>query len=174
MENKKKLIIIAAISKDYSLGNDNKLLFHISDDLKYFKEKTTNNIVVMGRKTYESIGKALPNRINIVLTRNKDYKLDDAFIINDKKSLYDFINKEEYKHKLVYIIGGGEIYNQFIKDVTYIILTEVHSDKTGNVKFPKFKNKFRIIDSSLTRTDKKSGLSYVRNIYKRYYFGKIK
>lgn len=172
MDNKKKLIIIAAISRDYSLGNNNDLLFHISEDMKYFKEKTTNNIVVMGRKTYESIGKALPNRINIVLTRNKDYKLKDAFVVNTKEELYNFINKEEFMHKLVFIIGGGEIYNQFIKDCTYIILTEVRSDKTGNIKFPRFKNKFRVIDSSLVKYDEKSNLNYVRNTYKRHYFGK--
>jgi len=70
--------IILAVDQNWGIGKDNEMLFHLKKDLKHFKDLTIGNIVIMGRSTYESIGKALSNRDNVVLTRNRDYKLDDA------------------------------------------------------------------------------------------------
>lgn len=173
MDHSKNTILIAAVTKDYSIGKDGHLLIRIPEDMKFFRDTTIDNIVVMGRKTYESIGKALPKRINIVLTRNKDYKLDDAIVIHNKEELYSLLELEEYKNKKVFIIGGEQIYKLFYKEAKYIILTEIKSDLSGDAKFPIFKSLFRLIESSLVKTDEKSGLEYVRSTYKHLFFGNI-
>ena len=83
--------IILAVDRDFGIGKDNKLLFHLKKDLAHFKDLTLNNIVIMGRKTYKSMNGALPKRENIVLTRNKDLKLDDALVFNNIENLLRFI-----------------------------------------------------------------------------------
>lgn len=83
--------IILAVDRDFGIGKDNKLLFHFKKDLAHFKKITLNNIVIMGRKTYDSMHGALPNRENIVLTRNKNLKLDDALVFNDVDSLVKYL-----------------------------------------------------------------------------------
>lgn len=114
---------IIAVDKNYAIGKDNDLLFHISEDLKRFKRLTLNSIVIMGRKTYESIGKALPQRTNIILTRNKDYVADDALVFNDKEEVLSYL--EENKDMEVYNIGGGEIVDLFLDQIDEAIITKI-------------------------------------------------
>lgn len=106
--------IIVAISDNNAIGKDNKLLFKLKKDLEHFKEITSNNIVIMGRKTFESIGKTLPNRINVILTKDEKYGLnitDDILIYND---IEDAINEmqKQYPNKEIFLIGGAQIYQQ--------------------------------------------------------------
>ena len=105
--------IIVAIGKNNEIGKKNKLIWHIPEDLKNFKKITTGKTVVMGRKTHESIGKALPNRKNIILTRNFNIKYDENIeVYND---LENFIDKYKNNNEEIFIIGGEEIYKEFLK-----------------------------------------------------------
>lgn len=122
-----KIKIIVAATENNAIGKNGELLFHLKEDMKNFKKLTSGNIVIMGRKTYESIGKALPNRINVVLSRRK---IDDNEIVQ-KSSLEEAIQYAKtatpYILKDVYIIGGGQIYKEALEKgiVDEIILTRI-------------------------------------------------
>lgn len=122
--------IIVASSENNVIGKDNKLLWDLKDDLKRFKDLTKNNTVIMGRKTYESIGKPLPNRVNIVLTRSKK-EIKGCIVVNSVK---EALNKSD-RNKEIFIIGGTEIYNQFLNYCNKIYLTLVHSEFEGDAYF---------------------------------------
>lgn len=129
--------IILAVDMNNAIGYKNKLLFHIKRDLNNFKHITENNIVIMGRKTYESMGSGLKNRINVVLTRNKNYKLNDAYVFNDKKSLLDFVNS---KDKEAFVIGGSEIVDLLIDHCNEAYITKVYERKNADTFLFDFNN----------------------------------
>ena len=106
--------IIAAITDNNALGKDNKLLFRLKKDMAHFKNITTDNVVIMGRKTYESIGKTLPNRVNIVLSRNM--KSNEDFYTFDSIEKAIEWSKENYPQKEIFIIGGASVYDKVLKD----------------------------------------------------------
>jgi dihydrofolate reductase len=124
--------IIAAVSNNGVIGVDNKLPWDLPEDLKRFKELTTGNVVIMGRKTYESIGKPLPNRINIVITRNKDFFAPDVIVTNSLESALLKAGGD----KDIFIIGGGEIYKQSMNFVDKLYITEVDMGVEGDTTFP--------------------------------------
>ena len=128
--------IIVAKDKNNAIGKDDKLLVHLPKDLKMFKDKTINNIIIMGRKTFQSIGKALPNRINIIITRDKDFVAENCLIFN---SIDDAIESLEnnYLEKEIFIIGGGEIYKQVLLFVNKLYITEIDNIfPEANIFFP--------------------------------------
>ena len=125
------ITIIAACSKNRVIGKDNQLLWHLPEDLKRFKNLTLGNPVVMGRKTYQSIGKALPGRLNIILTKNKDFKADNCLIYNN---IYDML--EIYEQSNLFVIGGGEIYNMFLPYANRVELTLIEKGFDGDTFFP--------------------------------------
>jgi dihydrofolate reductase len=116
--------IIAAIGKNRELGKDNKLLWHIPEDFKRFKTLTSGHIVIMGRKTFESIGRPLPNRTNYIITRNKDYKAVGCQVFN---SLEEVIGDSKLTEE-IFVIGGAEIYKQAIKYADKLCLTLVDKE----------------------------------------------
>lgn len=122
--------LIAACSANRVIGKDNKLIWHVPGDLKRFKELTSGHPVLMGRKTYESIGRPLPNRKNIILTRNKEYKPEGCLCYS---SLIEVL--ELYKNDL-FVIGGEEIYKQTMGYADEILLTLIHKDFEGDAYFP--------------------------------------
>lgn len=131
-----QISIIAAIDENRGIGKDNSLLWHIPEDLKRFKELTTGHPIIMGRKTYESIGKLLPGRVNIIVTRNKKYKASGCLLSNSLKSA---INKAREKEKTeIFIIGGGEIYRQAIKLADKLYLTSVKGKYDADTLFPDY------------------------------------
>ncbi|NCX68288.1 MAG: dihydrofolate reductase [Betaproteobacteria bacterium] len=117
------------MSENYVIGLNNSLPWHLSDDLKRFKEITTGHQIVMGRKTYESIGRPLPNRDNFVLTRNAKLQIDGINVI---KSLNDIPSSD----KKTFIIGGGEIYAQLINSCDELLVTKIHCEIDGDAYFP--------------------------------------
>lgn len=126
--------LIAAVGRNYELGKGNDLIWHFKDDMKFFKQTTTGHTVVMGRKTFESLPKALPNRRNIVITSDASYVADGAETVNDLDSVYELAKDEE-----IFVIGGGKIYEEFIKNADKIYLTEIEAeDKSAEVYFPRF------------------------------------
>jgi len=124
-----KFSIIVAMSENYVIGLNNSLPWHLTDDLKRFKEITTGHQIVMGRKTYESIGRPLPNRDNFVLTRNAKLQIDGINVI---KSLNDIPSSD----KKTFIIGGGEIYTQLINSCDELLVTKIHCEIDGDAYFP--------------------------------------
>ncbi len=135
--------IIAAIADNQVIGSDNQLIWHISEDLQRFKKLTTGHPVVMGRKTFESIGKVLPYRTNIIVSRNKAYHVENAITVPSvENALMLFPESEE-----IFIIGGGDIYRQTIGIAHRLYLTRVHQSPAGDTLFPLFDEKlFRITD----------------------------
>ena len=123
-KNSKELTIIVAAGENNAIGKDNDLIWHLSDDLKRFKKLTNGHHIIMGRKTFESFPKPLPNRIHIVITRQSDYKVPDGVIVVN--SLEDAIDAARNDSQ-PFIIGGGEIYKQSISLVNRLEITRVHS-----------------------------------------------
>ena len=134
---KKPIIsIIAAISQDRALGKNNKLLWHIPKDLARFKKITTGHPVIMGRTTFESLGKPLPGRTNIIITRDDNYQAEGCIICH---SLEGAINiAKEKDHKEVFVIGGGQIYNQTINLADKLYLTLVKGKFDADTYFPDY------------------------------------
>ncbi len=124
---------ILAKTKNDVIGKDNDMPWHISDDLKYFKKITSGHAILMGRKNFESIGRVLPNRTNIIITRNKDYKVPGAIVVHsiEEGLKYALENKEEE----AFIIGGGQIYNQSADYWDKIYITQIDADIQGDVYF---------------------------------------
>ena len=123
------LSIIVAKSINNAIGKDNKLLWKIPDDMKRFKEITTGHTVIMGRKTFESIGKVLPNRLNIILTRDPNYKIDDpnVKILGGVSDLEKYINDENEN----FVIGGAQIYSILMPKCQKLYVTQVDKDFVG-------------------------------------------
>ena len=139
-----RISILAAISKENrALGFQNKLLWKIEGDLPRFKALTTGHPIVMGRKTYESIGRPLPNRTNIVITRNPDFKPEEVLVASSIKEALD-IAKENEKEE-IFIIGGGEIYKQGIAFADRLYLTVVEDEPEADTFFPDYSEFKKVI-----------------------------
>ncbi len=127
------IIIIAALSTNNALGKNNQLLWHLPDDFKHFKTLTSGHFIVMGRKTFETFPKPLPNRTHIIITRTKKYKAPEGcFIAENIAQALELCPKNED----VYIIGGGEIYNQSIQIADKLELTFVNETFEADTFFP--------------------------------------
>ncbi|MEE9349321.1 MAG: dihydrofolate reductase [Flavobacteriaceae bacterium] len=126
------ITIIAAIANNNALGKDNQLIWHLSADLKRFKKLTTGHHIIMGRNTFESIGKPLPNRTTIIITRNKNYKQDGCIVVHSLEDALKAVKNDESP----YIIGGAQIYKQAINLVDKLDITYVHHDFEADVFFP--------------------------------------
>lgn len=136
-----RIYLIAARSKNNVIGNNNQLLWKLKEDMKFFKEKTLNNCVIMGRKTHESIGKKLDNRINIVLSRSiNETHVDDkgVFFCKNSEDVANILQSLNFKGD-VFIIGGGEIYSKVIDKVDAMYITEINKEYEGDTYFPTFK-----------------------------------
>ncbi|ALA47912.1 dihydrofolate reductase [Brevibacillus laterosporus] len=135
----KNMIAITAMDSNNAIGKDDKLLCKLKDDLEYFRLVTEGHIVVMGSKTFESIGGLLPNRINIILTRNKNYpipKCANCYIMHSSDDVLDFLKQQN--DKKMFIIGGGQIYEEFLSYCDSLIVSHIHASfKDANVYFPK-------------------------------------
>lgn len=124
--------IIVAVAENNVIGNDNQLIWHIPGDLKRFKALTMGHHIIMGRKTWESIGRPLPGRTSVVVTRNTQFKADGAKVVH---SLDDAIAIASADSE-VFIIGGGELYQQALPVASKLYLTKVHRSYEGDVSFP--------------------------------------
>ncbi|MBN7575479.1 dihydrofolate reductase [Clostridium sp. 2-1] len=152
--------IIVAIAKDNVIGKDNKLLWHISEDLKRFKKITTGKKMIMGRKTFESLPGILPNREHIVLTRDNNFNVDSdkVTIEHDFNSvLQRYLECEDE----VFVIGGAEIYKQFLPYAKKLYLTKVDEEFEGDTYFPGINySNYNAEYTSEKFIDEKNGLHY--------------
>jgi len=136
------IIVAYAHAKDgrYVIGKDNSIPWHLPHDLIRFRELTTGHAVIMGRKTFESIGKILPGRDNIIITRQKNYKVPGAHVFNELQEALDFTAPN---HSEVFIIGGQELYEQTLNKVDRMYITHVaEKDIEGDTFFPKWNRAF--------------------------------
>lgn len=159
--------LIIAITQNNVIGNNNNLIWNIPEDLKRFYNLTKNNIVVMGRKTYESIGKPLKNRINIVISNSKSgySKINNLYFTTVEKfdSLIENINNE---NKKIFIIGGKEIYNIFLNKCDILNITRIYKDYDGDTKFNFDLNKYELIEKSVLEYSENENCNYQYLIYK--------
>ncbi|HSQ45302.1 MAG TPA: dihydrofolate reductase [Lutibacter sp.] len=124
---------MAAVAANNALGKDNQLIWHLPADLKRFKKTTLNHAVIMGRKTYESLGKPLPNRTNIIITRDKNYKAEGCAVVNSLKAALKAALKVDENP---YILGGAKIYKQAMPFADKLDITFVHHQFEADVFFP--------------------------------------
>lgn len=145
--------IIAAIGKNRELGLNGQLIFHIKEDMKFFRKTTTGHKIVMGRKTWESLPGKLPNRENIVVSRN-DVAGADLTI----KDLSEFIAKNQDTSEEIFIIGGGMLYATFLPYAKNLYLTEINASAPADTFFPKFdKSKY---DKTIIKKGSQDDLAY--------------
>jgi len=146
--------IIVAMSKNRVIGINNKLPWHIAEDLKRFKKLTSGYSIIMGRKTYESIGKPLPNRKNIIVTKNLNFQAEGVSVTH---SLTEALNLSA--NNTVFIIGGGQIYQQALPLATHLLITFVDIKIDGDTFFPEI-DFSQWQETSHTNAENEEGLSY--------------
>lgn len=158
--------LLVAASENNAIGKDGKLLWNLPNDLKYFKNLTWAMVVVMGRKTYEAIDKPLPGRVNIVITRKPDWRRDGVQVakdINEALILADATNCKE-----IFVIGGGEIYKEFMPMADRIYITRVHAEFDADTFFPLIPLDNWTLDSSKKyKADDRHKYSYTFEIWNK-------
>ena len=158
--------LICAVSKNNVIGNKNKLPWNLSEDLKRFRKITNDNVIVMGRKTYDSIGRPLPNRENLVLSKNKKLKIDNVKVFSSPKEILDFYYTKKRENDL-FIIGGTFIYELFIDYCDYLLITYVNKEFEGDAYFPKVNwTEWELVSEEI-KYDEKENLNYFFRDYKK-------
>ena len=149
--------IIVAIAENNAIGKDNKLLWSLPRDLKHFKEITSGHTVIMGRKTYDSMGKSLPNRRNIIITRQEDMLIIGVEVVNTLEHALALCADEEE----VFIIGGAQIYEQALQLTDKIYLTVVHESYEADTVFPELDpERWTVLSSELHLPDEKNNVAF--------------
>ncbi len=159
------ITIIAAAGINNELGKDNDLVWHLPDDFKRFKKLTTGHHIIMGRKTFQSFPKPLPNRTHIVITRNKDYHPEDVITVYSMEEALEIVKNDDQP----FIIGGGEIYKIGLVVADKIELTRVNSSFEADTFFPEIPSKnWKLISEEFHSKDEKhkfefSYQTFIRN-----------
>lgn len=159
------LTIIAAAAENNALGKDNQLVWHLPDDFKRFKSLTSGHYIIMGRKTFESFPKPLPNRTHVIITRQTDYKVPEGCLV--VSNLQEAINSCP-KEEEVFVIGGGQIYQQAIDLVDKIDLTRVHTSVEADTFFPEIDlSKWELVFEEFHPKDEKHNFDFTFLTYKK-------
>lgn len=158
------ITLIAAVAENYALGKDNQLLWHLPDDFKRFKNVTSGHYIIMGRKTFESFPKPLPNRTHVIITRQKKYASENCIIVDSLKAAISVCPKDEE----VFIIGGGEIYTQSIEIADKLDITKVHHSFEADTFFPEIDlNKWKLTSAEFHPKDEKHQFDFTFETYLR-------
>lgn len=158
------IILIAAIGKNRELGKGPELIWKLSDDLKRFREVTKGHPVIMGKKTFDSIGRVLPKRVNIIITRDTEFRQEGAVVVHSVEQAIE--TAKNLGTEDVYVIGGGEIYRQTLPYADRLDLTLVDAeDPNADVFFPAFENDFKKISEEDVREE--NGIRYRFVIFKK-------
>ena len=156
--------MIAAAAENRALGKDNQLVWHLPNDFKRFKSLTTAHYIIMGRKTFESFPKPLPNRTHVIITRQANYKAEGCIVVDSIEKAIEKCPKEEES----FIIGGGEIYKLALDFADKIELTVVHHTFDADAFFPEIKQEeWQLINSDLQSKDEKHLYDYTFETYIR-------
>ena len=157
--------LIVAKASNNVIGAKNDLIWHLPNDLKHFKNLTSGHPIIMGRKTFESLGRPLPNRTNIVVTRDKDWQAEN---IEKEFSLEKAIESAKKINEDIYIIGGGNIYKQAMEFADVLYITEVHHEFEGDTYFPEIDEEiWEEVDRENFMKDEKHPYAYSYVTYKR-------
>ena len=158
--------LIVAASSNNAIGKNNQLLWHLPNDLKFFKNTTWGMPVIMGRKTFESVNKPLPGRFNYVITRQEDWNAEGVKVATD---LNDALKKAiETNCKEIFVIGGGDIFKQSMELANKIYMTRVHADLDGDVFFPEIdESKWKLISNTDLPADDKHAFAYSFQTWER-------
>lgn len=158
--------LMVAYSKNRVIGKDNKLLWRLSDDLKNFKRITSNHHIIMGRKTYESIGRALPNRTNVVISRNRDFKAPGCLVVDSLEKALE-IAKANGESEAI-ITGGSQIYELSINMIDRAYITQVDCEIDGDAYFPEvdFSN-WKVLESIHCDQNEKNEYSWDFKVYSK-------
>ena len=156
--------IIVATSKNRVIGDSNKLIWNLPSDLRRFKEITTGHPIVMGRKTYESIGRPLPNRRNVIITKDTNYVVDNCEVVNSIEEALLLTNND------CFIIGGGEIYKQTLPLASQVFLTLIDEEFQGDTYFPELDNSWFLSKEEKIQSDEKNPHNYSFIVYEKFQF----
>ena len=160
------LSIIVAKAKNNVIGKDNKLIWHLSDDLKRFKKLTTGHTIIMGRKTFDSLGRVLPNRKHIVFTQNPDFKVNDenVEVVHSMLQIQEYIENDEE----AFVIGGAVIYNLLMPYVKKMYITEIDKEFDGDVFFPRIdEEKWKEVSREKGPEDAENDFTYTYVTYEK-------
>jgi len=160
------LSIVVAKAKNNIIGKENQLLWHLPEDLKHFKELTIGHTIIMGRKTFESLGRVLPNRKHIVFSQNPDFKVEDenVQVVHSMLEIQEYIENEDEN----FVIGGAMIYNLLMPYVTKMYVTEIHEEFEGDAFFPRVNTDiWKEVKRESGQSDEQSHLDYDFVIYEK-------
>jgi len=160
-----KISLVAAIAQNNAIGKNNDLLWHLPADFKHFKETTSGHFILMGRKTFESFPKPLPNRTHLIITRQKNYNVPDNFFafasVSDALQFAQHQNQET-----VYVIGGGEIYKETISIANELVITHVNAVfADADAFFPEIKSDWKMISEEFHKSDEKNRFDFTITVY---------
>lgn len=156
--------LIAAIADNGVIGRDNTLPWHLPADLKYFKQVTLGHPIIMGRKNYADIGRPLPGRHNIILSRDLSYQAEGCTVVHSKEEALVAAGDADE----VFVIGGAEIYRLFLPLANRILITQVHIDAEGDIRFPGYDRSEWTLESQQDFTaDDVNSLDYSFLVYRR-------
>ncbi|MGB2087994.1 MAG: dihydrofolate reductase [Psychroflexus salarius] len=160
-----KLISIAAIADNNAIGKNNDLVWHLPDDFKRFKALTSGHYIILGRKTFESFPKPLPNRTHVIITRQKDFQAPGHLVVNSLNEAIAAIPKNEER---AFVIGGGEIYKQAMSRVDQLEITHVHTTVEGDTFFPEIDQKqWKVIEETYHPKDERHQFDFTYKTYVR-------
>ncbi|MFD1095018.1 dihydrofolate reductase [Salegentibacter chungangensis] len=158
------ITMIAAAAENNALGKDNDLVWHLPDDFKRFKKLTTGHHIIMGRKTFESFPKLLPNRTHVVITRKKDYRPEGTIVVNSLEDALEISKNDDQP----FIIGGGEIYKMGMERSDKIELTRVHGTFDADTYFPEIDtNKWKVTAEEHHKKDENHDYAFTYLTYER-------
>ena len=161
-----KISLIVAASENNVIGKDNDLLWSLPDDLQFFKETTEGHPIILGRKNYEAIGRALPNRRNIIVSRQEDLEVDGCEVTSSVEEAIELAKETENEE--IFITGGGEIYRRALPLANRIYLTRVHAEIEGDVFFPELsEEEWEEVDRKEHPADEKHEYAFTFLIYDR-------
>lgn len=153
--------IIAAVGRNFELGKNNDLIWHFKQDMKFFKKTTLGHTVIMGRKTFESLPKALPNRLNVVITSDSSYSAENIVVVSSVEQALKYCDNEE-----AFVIGGGMIYKEFLPFADKLYLTEIEDSlENADTYFPSFdKNEYK---RTVVKSTDENGIAFSHIIYEK-------
>ncbi len=156
--------LVVAASKNNVIGRDGELPWHLPEDLRHFKRITTGKPVIMGRKTFESIGRPLPDRHNIVMTRDPDYAAEGCDVVDSVAEALDVAGDADE----VMVIGGGQVYRDFLPRADRIYMTRVQAEVQGDTRFPRIEgNVWRLVSAEHHAADEKHEFAFEMLVFER-------
>lgn len=157
--------MIVAAAENNVIGKNNELVWHMPADFKYFKEKTKGHIIIMGRKTFESLGKPLKYRTNVVVTRNEHFRPKGTEVFRSLDEAIAWSARQEDNE--VFIIGGASIYKQAMKDAHRIYLTRIHQSFEGDTYFPEMGKEWKLVSEEMHQADENNPHDYSFRVFEK-------